>query len=235
MASFGTFDQRRYPVVPVREGYTAWQPGYEASVQDLMDLRLLDRVAAVDWTGRRVADLGCGTGRTGRWLRARGAAAIDGVDLTPAMLEQARQHGLHDRLVEADIRSTGLGDGAYDVAVCSLVDEHLPELGTLYAEARRILEPQGAFVLIGFHPFFMMASGMPTHFDGRDGPVAIETHLHLPSTHMAAARSAGFVAVELHEALVDDDWIAAKPKWEAHRDWPISFLWVWRAGLASRG
>ena len=44
---------------------------------------------------------------------------------------------------------------------------------------------------------------------------------------MAAARSAGFVASELREAVIDDDWIRRKPKWERYRDWPISFAWVW--------
>ncbi|MGZ4800696.1 MAG: SAM-dependent methyltransferase, partial [Acidimicrobiia bacterium] len=59
-------------------------------------------------------------------------------------------------------------------------------------------------------------------------PVAIETHVHLPSAHMDAARAAGFVAAELTEGLVDDEWIERKPKWSRHRDWPISFAWVWR-------
>jgi hypothetical protein len=69
---------------------------------------------------------------------------------------------------------------------------------------------------------------MPTHFDTADGqPVAIETYVHLLSAHMAAARSAGFVASELREAVIDDDWVRRKPKWERYREWPISFAWVW--------
>jgi hypothetical protein len=112
--------------------------------------------------------------------------------------------------------------------VCALVDEHLPELGRLYGEARRLLTTPGAFVLVGYHPFFIMAAGVPTHFDRADGEaVAIETYIHLPSAHVAAGRAAGFSATELHEGLIDDAWIARKPKWESYRDWPISFAWVW--------
>ena len=43
MPEFATFDQRGYPTVSVREGYGAWQPSYEDTVLDLMDLSLLDR------------------------------------------------------------------------------------------------------------------------------------------------------------------------------------------------
>ena len=135
---------------------------------------------------------------------------------------------MHQTLREGDVRDTGLDGGRYDLAICSLVDEHVPDVGPLYAEAARLVRPGGAFVLAGLHPFFVMASGMPTHFDGESGPVAIETHVHLPSEHLAAARAAGLVASELHEAVVDDAWVAIKPGWDRYRNWPISFVWVWR-------
>ena len=229
MPEFRTFDQRGYPTVSARDGYGAWQLTYYDSVQDIMDLGILEGLTAVRWSeARQVVDLGCGTGRTASWLVSKGVMTIDGVDVTPEMLDKARGLGLHRRLVEADVRATGLQAAAYDIAICSLVDEHLPELGGLYREARRLLGPNGTFVLVGYHPFFIMASGMPTHFDGADGqPIAIETYVHLPSAHMAAARSAGFVASELREAVVGDDWVRRKPKWERYRDWPISFAWVW--------
>ena len=194
-----------------------------------MDLELLERIMTVRWEeASAVADLGCGTGRTARWLVSKGARAIDGVDLTPAMVEAARRNGLHRRVEERDVRSTNLSANAYDLAVCSLVDEHLPEVGELYGEARRLLSSGGAFVVVGYHPFFIMASGMPTHFNDSHGePIAIETYVHLPSAHMAAAASAGFVALELHESVIQDEWVRRKPSWERYRGWPVSFAWVW--------
>ena len=62
---------------------------------------------------------------------------LDGVDLTPEMLDKARELGLHRHLEEADVRATPFPVATYDVVVCSLVDEHVPELSGLYAEARR--------------------------------------------------------------------------------------------------
>jgi hypothetical protein len=62
-------------------------------------------------------------------------------------------------------------------------------------------------------------------------PVAVETHVHLPSAHVAAARHAGFTAIELHEGVIDDAWIRRKPQWQTYRDWPISFAWVWRCAI----
>ncbi len=231
MTDFTRFDRRHYETLPARRGYAAWAPTYDDTVDDSMDMEPLGRIDSVRWPAvSRAADLGCGNGRTARWLRTKGEFPIDGLDVTPEMLELARRRNLHDRLIEADVRRTGLDAGAYGLVACVLVDEHLPDLAPLYAEARRLLAPAGAFVLVGVHPFFLMAVGMPTHFDGPEGrPVAIETHLHLPGEHVTAASAARLVTAELHEALVGDRLIQLKPSWEAYRGWPFTYAWVWSA------
>lgn len=50
----------------------------------------------------RVADLGCGTGLSGAFVRPH-AARLVGVDLSGGMLEQARARGLYDELVREEI------------------------------------------------------------------------------------------------------------------------------------
>jgi SAM-dependent methyltransferase len=228
MADFAPFDTRGYRTVDVRSGYGEWVDTYEQTVEDAMDIELLDALETVPWEGE-VADLGCGTGRTGAWLAARGVEAIDGVDLTPEMLAVARERGVHRKLVEADVTATGLEEEHYDLVVTSLVDEHLADLRPLYAEAYRLAKPGAIYVLIGYHPHFIMATGMPTHYENASGEsVAIETHLHLLSEHTAAALGAGWELAELKERVIDDVWLELKPKWERLRGQPVTFAFVWR-------
>ncbi|HUJ59816.1 MAG TPA: class I SAM-dependent methyltransferase [Kofleriaceae bacterium] len=230
MPSFASFDQRHYAQLSAREGYARWAECYERTIKPDMDGWLLDAIRTVAWAGvARAADLGCGTGRTGAWLAARGVRAIDGVDLTPEMLAQARARGVFGELRVADACASGLAAGAYDLVTTCLVDEHLAELGPLYRESARLARPGGAHVVVGFHPFFIMKSGMPTHFttDGGEA-IAIETHVHLASDHVAAALAAGWQLAELREQVIDERWIRTKPSWAAYRDVPISFAWVWR-------
>jgi SAM-dependent methyltransferase len=230
MVDFAAFDARGYRTVDVRSGYGEWVATYEQTVEDAMDIDLLEALGHVPWsTSRRAADLGCGTGRTGAWLRDRGVPSIDGVDLTPEMLAVARSRDVYDRLVEADVSSTGLAPQAYDLLTTSLVDEHLADLQPLYAEAWRLAAPGATYVLVGFHPHFIMAAGMPTHFDSASGePVAIETYVHLLSDHATAALTAGWTLVEMRERVIDDAWLALKPKWEPMRNQPIAFAFAWR-------
>ena len=230
MLEFSHFDRRRYPTVSVCQGYGEWQPSYETTVEDEMDLVLLEALESVPWSAiGHAADLGCGTGRTGAWLRARGVARLDGVDLTPEMLEMARRRKIYDRLVQADVGATGLAGGVYDLVTTCLVEEHLPDLRPLYREASRLLRGDGMYVLVGYHPHFIMTAGMPTHYDRASGEsVAIETYVHLVSDHVSAARAVELSLVEMRERLVDDRWIALKPRWEPYRNHPVSFAVAWQ-------
>ncbi|MBF6209564.1 class I SAM-dependent methyltransferase [Nocardia puris] len=238
MPDFAAYDTRHYRTVDVVTGYDSWSDTYEDSVPDAMDLAVLDRLLPPDplapphpAAARRVADLGCGTGRTAAWLRARGVTGeIDGVDLSPGMLARASERGAHTTLTEGDVRDTGLPTGVYDLVVSSLIDEHLPDLGPFYAEARRLVRPGGTFLLASYHPHFAMASGMPTHYTDDSGEsVAITTHVHPVGDQIRAGLANGWTLTDMVESLVDDHWITAKPKWERFRGHPVSAAYVWRA------
>ncbi len=225
---FSQFDTRHYPTVSAQEGYGEWAATYESVVLDVMDLRLLKRIQTVNWAQvGAAADLACGTGRIGVWLRQQGVGTLDGVDLTPAMLEQARAKAIYRELSLSDLRQTPLRAAAYDLVTVGLADEHLPDLRPLYLETARIARPGGHFVLVGYHPFFSML-GMPTHYNRASGEsVAVETYVHLFSDHVRAASAAGWTLRELHEGLIDDEFLVQKPKWDQNRNRPFSFAVVW--------
>ena len=115
------YDKRNYPIVGVQEGYGEWVRTYEQTVQDEMDLRLLERLRSVEWAkAQTVLDLACGTGRIGVSLRERCHGMIDGVDLTPEMLAVANNKGVYRTLQQAEVSSTGLPPKAYDLCLQSL-------------------------------------------------------------------------------------------------------------------
>ena len=71
----------------------------------------------------RIVDLGCGTGLVGEELKKRGYKKIDGVDLMPEMLEQARAKGVYGSLKLGSMGSPGCKDlgvdaNQYDAVIC---------------------------------------------------------------------------------------------------------------------
>ena len=160
------FDQQHLPTLSVQEGYTAYAATYdEVKAVGLMDYPLLERIQTVVWEHlEAVADLACGTGRIGVWLKEHRVRLLDGVDLTEAILEQARAKVVYRSLSLADLRQTPFSAHSYDLVSAGLADDHLPELLPLYQEAARLVRPQGYLVLLGYHPFFPL-SGIPATFE----------------------------------------------------------------------
>jgi ubiquinone/menaquinone biosynthesis C-methylase UbiE len=226
---FSSFDSRKYPTVSARDGYGEWVATYEQTVVGEMDLRLFARIHAIPWTEpRRTIDLACGTGRTGVWLHQHGVQEIDGIDMTPGMLEVARAKRVHRQLILGDVTQTPLKSETYDLAVQSLADEHLADIRPLYREVARIVKPNGYFVIVGYHPHFLML-GIQTHFHRATGePIAIKSYVHLLSEHFNAGTASGWTLLEMDEGIIDDDWIAEKPKWAKYLRHPVSFSMVWQ-------
>ncbi len=222
------FDRRDYPTASAALGYGEWAATYEETVAVGLDTPLLARLTAVDWKDvAEAADLACGTGRTGQWLKEQGVAAIDGVDITPEMLANAEKRGVYRTLRVGDVSATPLPAARYPLVTMSLADEHLAELGPAYREAARLLVPGGQFLLIGYHPFFLM-NGLVTHFHRHDGEaVTIKSYVHLASDHFRAGRDAGLSLVAFDECVIDDEWLKTKPKWRPYLNWPVSFAMVW--------
>jgi SAM-dependent methyltransferase len=226
---FSSFDKRRYLTVPARTGYGEWAREYESTVAAGLDRPLLERLTSPAWNQFTTAvDLACGTGRIGLWLAQRGVRYLDGVDITPEMLEIARTKRVYRTLQLGDVTMTALHSSNYNLCTMVLADEHLVGLGAAYREVNRLLRPGGSFVLIGYHPFFLM-NGIPTHFHrSRGEAVAIESHVHLHSEHFQAGTEAGLVLVEFRECVIDEQWLLSKAKWQNYRNWPVSFALVWR-------
>ena len=233
-STFDRYDSRFYRTLDVAAGYAAWAPFYDASMDDRLDLPLLSALASLSWSGIATAvDLGCGTGRTGAWLRSRCVGKIHGVDLSPAMLDQAVAKRIYDRLVRADATATGLVDEDYDLAISSFAACHLSNLAGLYAEAARLVRPGGRVVLVDYHPF-MLLKGVPTHFNAPSGePVAIANVIHHFADHIALGRKNGLTLLELHEGFVDEAWVEqnelrfGEPRLASHIGHPVSFAMAW--------
>ncbi len=225
---FSDFDTRRYPTVAPAQGYRRWAGTYDQSVAPEMDLHLLARLKGVAWSELAAAvDLACGTGRIGQWLADRGVSQVDGIDITPEMIAAARAKRVYRRLEVGEMTATALPAAHYDLIISVLAVEHLPRLEPLYAEAARLATEPGVFVLVGYHPYFLL-NGIPTHFRTDEGQnLAIDNTIHLLSDHVSAAQQHGWSLTTLDERLVDEAWIARCPNYARHRGRPVSFLAFW--------
>jgi ubiquinone/menaquinone biosynthesis C-methylase UbiE len=109
--------------------------------------RLLAAVPLV--AGDPAADVGCGTGRWTRWLASRGLVAT-GFDISPTMVDKARELAPSLPFTVASATSLPLADESQAWVVSVTVLHHLPyeRQAAAVAEARRILRPGGRYLTV---------------------------------------------------------------------------------------
>lgn len=107
-------------------------------------LRLLEaEMGRLD--GRRILDLGCGTGAGLSELTELGAEAT-GADFSAEALQFCRSRGL-PRLVLARGEAAPFRSASFDAAIALDLYEHIEHVEEALAETRRLLKPGGVLVL----------------------------------------------------------------------------------------
>lgn len=96
--------------------------------------------------GKRVLDVGCGTGLMAETLRRRGDVAVDGIDISAASLQRAEARGLYGRLLQHDLQQQPLPvpDGAYDAAASVGVLTYIADAEALLRDICRTVRSGGA-------------------------------------------------------------------------------------------
>lgn len=91
-------------------------------------------------------DLGCGTGLAGEVFRPA-CGRLEGVDLSPAMVERARRKAIYDRLDTGDLATwlAAQPAGVADLVLAADVLVYLGDLAPVFAAAARALRPGGLF------------------------------------------------------------------------------------------
>ncbi|MCY4336495.1 MAG: class I SAM-dependent methyltransferase [Litoreibacter sp.] len=102
--------------------------------------------------GLRVLDAGIGTGAMSLAFRTvlNRPFALQGIDISNAMLHQAKARLSHDdidlSLRRADLSRLPFPDACFDVVLAAHVIEHMPDPTRAFAEIYRVLKPGGVVI-----------------------------------------------------------------------------------------
>lgn len=174
-----------------RAGYRFWSPRYDEPGNPIIALEEAEMRSLVEKLPPGPAlDAACGTGRHTRHLVSLGHK-VTGIDLTPEMLERARQAVPEAVFHQADLREIPAGDGQFTLVLCGLALAHVADLSSAIAELARVLAPGGHLLVSVLHPLQALL-GWHAPFQGEGGQRwFVREHPHTHADYLNAFDAAG--------------------------------------------
>lgn len=187
----------------IAAAYNDWAETYDIYPNRTRDLaaEVLKQVD-LNLAGRKIVEVGCGTGRNTTWLAER-AAEIVGLDFSEEMLARARSR-VNDprvRFIQHDARTTWpLTDVSAEVVIAMLILEHVEDLAPVFAEAARVLSSGGQFFLCELHPMRQLTGGQAQFSNTKTGErQLVSAFLHDVSDYVNTGLASGFELMQMGE------------------------------------
>ena len=150
--------------------YADWAKTYDRDFAENMGYALPIRVAdafAAKLNGSqngRILDVGAGTGLVGQRLNSHDYSNIDGLDISPEMLEVARAKGCYENMIEGDLLSRLLiPDNTYNYIISAGTFTHGHVGASALDELLRISKP-GALFCIAINSTYFSSTGFEKKF-----------------------------------------------------------------------
>lgn len=183
------------------EGYDLYAESYDEDYDYLRGFEK-DRLFSLigDLKGKKVLDLGCGTGRIIGELKLFGAEVF-AVDISAEMVKITQKKYPDIKVLKADACDLPFSDNELDYVIATFLIVHVKDLDRLFGEVYRVLKDGGIFVL--------------TNINQRKAPklklknrqeIIINSFYHRPADVIAALKNQ-FFKIEV------EDFVEEKGTW----------------------
>ncbi len=143
--------KKKARIFDVKEGYNIWSESYEENPLLKVNGRILKRIIPRKLKGKRILDIGCGTGIWAEYFYRKGAE-VYGIDISEKMLEMARKRVPKGKFYLGDVTKIPFQNEFFDIVFCSLVLSHVKDLKKAIREIHRVLEKNGILIISDMHP-----------------------------------------------------------------------------------
>lgn len=159
-------------------------------------------------SGERVLDVGCGTGVVTRLAAERVGpeGMVAGLDINPGMIAVAKASTSDDLAIEwrqGIAEDLPYDDDSFDVVLCQLSPQFVPDRGRALSEMHRVLAPGGRLLLnvVGpADPIFASLADAMAHHVAPDAARFVQAvfALHDVDEIEALMKNAGFADIDVH-------------------------------------
>jgi ubiquinone/menaquinone biosynthesis C-methylase UbiE len=202
--------------------YDIWSDSYDCQPGNLMldlDELIFSRlINDIDLRNKKVADIGCGTGRHWQKIYEKIPALLLGFDVSPGMLHQlirkfpsAKTHLITDNLLNS------IKDSYIDCLVTTLTIAHIKNIEEAISSWARVLKNGGDLIITDFHPS-MLKKGGKRSFKYEHGSLSVINYTHPLEKVKKILHKHGLHVIRQVERIVDEE---VRPYYEAQNAFPV--------------
>lgn len=193
-------DKKKSVLYDSSEGYDLFAPDYDIGEKFLDSI---DNNAVFGLLkglkGKRILDVGAGTGRIIPKLKKFGIENIVAADVSGGMLKVLKKKFPNIPTVEADIEKLPFEDESFDAVISLFVIVHLKILEKAFEEVYRVLKPGGVFILSNINQ-----RKPPKLLTKKREEIVIKSFYHIPE-HVISALEGAFFKIEKNEFVYEKE------------------------------
>ncbi len=211
--------------LPTSEGYNLWAPHYESNGNPMTGLDEIVFQQEFPWQkikGKKVLDIGCGTGRLTHKLTNVGAQ-VSGIDISEKMLELARERDpKSEYLYYNSNEAFPLIEKSFDFIVSNLVLEHIKDLSFFFKEIVRISKKTSFIYISAMHPAMLLKGTQANFKDPKTGKeFRPKGYPHKIADFVQNMNTQGLLIEKMNEFTCNKELMVQFPKAEKYLNWPM--------------
>jgi ubiquinone/menaquinone biosynthesis C-methylase UbiE len=215
------------------EAYDLWSTNYDQQPDNLMlhlDNQLFKHyLGIIQFSGKVVLDIGCGTGRHWAKIMEQHPAQLVGYDVSDGMLRELKKKFPDaDTRLATDSLLSGVRDESADVIVSTLTIAHIQNMNEAISAWSRILKTGGHLIITDFHPAVLQAGGK-RNFQASQQTIEIRNYVHPIADIRETAKRHDLLFIDYQEKLIDEsvrhfyEKQQALPVYQRFRNMPIIY------------
>jgi ubiquinone/menaquinone biosynthesis C-methylase UbiE len=191
------------------QAYEIWSASYDNQPGNLMldldELIFSNLIENIDLKNKKVADIGCGTGRHWQKIYEKSPSVVMGFDVSREMLEKLkRKFPFAVTQKTNDNFLTTVPDSSIDCIVSTLTIAHIRNIEEAISSWCRILKNDGDLVITDFHPS-MLEIGGKRSFNHEGRSLSVRNYTHSLEKIKKAFYNSGFILIQEEERKVNEE------------------------------
>lgn len=192
-----------------QNAYELWSTFYDDQPDNVVlyleEKLFSEMMSEVNAAGKKILDIGCGTGRHWQEIFKHKPLQLTGIDNSDEMTAKLKTKFKDAEVFVSETNSLkNFEDSSFDLIISTLTIGHINNIEEYFRQWKRVLKPEGELLITDFHPE-AFSIGMKRSFVFNKEVIEVENYLYTLDYLTGIFSGLNWKIVSVKEKIIDDD------------------------------